>query len=363
MTLRRQRRLIRRCAAAGAALALAGVVSATLPVYAQPLVARMQHLDPQEMSAADRATVQARHSEIMESAEIYGYNLMAGNWTYRQTVCSPMPDTILLHYSERFSDGTESLFTALVPRGQGRVRVVPVLYRNATPFVPAPRNPRNYALFNSLVPQNIAAEHLASSRNWIELSACYAELTGADITIPAGESVMTGVAGAPTATIQVDPKRKTSLVTFADRQSERTFRVWSISYNREGRVTAAGTEVYPVNSSNPVTAPSVMAAQTPETESKPVPPSQPAEASVPVRPATEPQPATPAKASTMAAKTSPIVSAPEQEAPAKAVAQASPSETTEPGWKFIPQAPQPPSKFIPDAPQPPSKIVPQPPNQ
>ncbi len=137
-----------------AALALALAAPASRPANAQQSNRShqllLEHLDPDAMSAADSATVQMRQRELAEAARIYGYNIEEGNWSYEQTLCAPMPETILLHYSQKFSDATESLFTAVVPRASGRIGIVPVLYRNATPFVPAPKNPRNYALFNNL---------------------------------------------------------------------------------------------------------------------------------------------------------------------------------------------------------------------
>lgn len=352
----------RRYRAASAILALALALPAAVPATAQQ-ASGFQHLNPLSMNPADRAALQSHRSEIIESAEIYGYNLVAGNWTYRQTLCAPLPQTILLHYREYFPDGTESLFTALVPRGKGRVRIVPVLYRNATPFVPAPRNPRNYELFNSLVPQDIAARELVSPHNWLDLSACYAEMTGADIIIPKGGSVEAGVAGAPTATIHIDSQHKSSLVTFADRETRGTFRVWSISFNHAGRVTAAGTEAYPVYQSGKATAQPVEAARTPEATAPEQAPEK-TESNVAVQSSFAPPPPTSASAvkpNTVAEGSSSPTPAPQPAAPAKPVEQTSQTQTTEPGWKFIPQAPAPPSKFIPSAPQPPSKIVPQPP--
>ncbi|HUY81043.1 MAG TPA: hypothetical protein VMU92_04910 [Acidobacteriaceae bacterium] len=348
------------CAVLGIALSMPLTAMALQPAV------RIVHLDARQMSSADQATLRAHHTEIIEAAEIYGYNLVAGNWTYRQTICAPLPNTILLHYSQRFPDGTESLFTALVPRGKGQVRIVPVLHRSATPFVPAPRNPRNYALFNRLVPKAISTQGLVSSRNWIELSACYAEMTGASIEIPKGGSVEAGVAGAPTATIHLDSQHKSSLVTFADRESERTFRVWSISLNHLGRVTAAGTEDYPVNPSQMDFSPAPVVAQAPATRSVPVPAGLPANASIPAARPVQPQPGVPmqpAKANTVASSATLAAIVPSRKSPAKAVAQTSRSETSGPGWKFIPEAPQPPSKIIPQAPEPPSKVVAQAPDK
>ena len=358
MTFTFMRRLARSCSAAGAFVVLATLLVSGIRAKAQQPMVRMQHLGLQQMSEADRAALEAHRTDIMEGAEIYGYNLVTGNWTIRQTLCSPMPSTILLHYSQDFPDGAESLFTALVPRGKGRVRIVPVLHRNATPYVPAPRNPRNYALFNSLVPQSIAQKELASSRNWIELSACYAEMTGANIEIPEGGSVDAGVAGAPSATIQLDSRRETSLVTFADRESKRSFRVWSISFNQAGRVTAAGTEDYPAILPPATAQPTAIAIRTQETERTPLPAAKPAEVGVAAMQPTESSSAPSAKESMLTAA-EPAAPAPKPKTLAPAVAHTSQNEAIEPGWKFIPEAPPPPSKFIPQAPPPHSKVVPQ----
>ncbi len=362
MSILRPHRVTHLHAAVCAFLALAFVPFVSWPAAAQQN-SGFRHLDPQGMSTADRAVVQSRGSEINEAARIYGYNLAVGDWIYRQTICTPLPNTILLHYSERFPDGTESLFTALVPRGSGRVRIVPVLYRNATPFVPAPRNPRNYALFNSLVPQSIASQDLASRGNWLELGACYAEMTGADIKIPRGGSIEAGVAEAPTATIHIDPKHKFSLITFADRESTGTFRVWSVSFNRSGRVTDAGTQVYPVYPMKPTAPQPEIAAQAPESAGA-APASEPAQASMPVQPLPESHPSAPlATASASTAVSVSTAPTPKYAAPASAAAQTSQSEVTRPGWVFVPEAPQPSSEFIPSAPQPPSEIEQPPPNR
>src|SRR5690242_10961683 len=108
---------------------------------------------------------QSRPRQVAEAARIYGYDLVS-NWTSEAVACSLMPDVELFHYRETFPGGTESRFTAVVPREDGRVRIVPVLHHNATPFLPAPRNPRNYTLFNQLVRGH------AAKGTWLDLSAC-----------------------------------------------------------------------------------------------------------------------------------------------------------------------------------------------
>ncbi|MGC2162423.1 MAG: hypothetical protein WA634_10965 [Silvibacterium sp.] len=391
-----------------AALAVALAAPLLLPANAQtagspqPIV----HLAPEAMSTADRAALDARLGELAESAKIYGYNLQAGNWSYEQTLCPSMPSTVLLHYFQRFPDGTESLFTAAIPRGPGRLRIVPVLYHNAAPYVPAPRNPRNYALFNELVPSSIASADIASNKSWLELSACYAELTGTSINFSSNRTADIGIAEAPSATIHVDAKGKTAHVMFADRDGSQAYRMWSISFNHEGRVIAAGTENYSVYAAKaqPETQlqTSVQTQAQPATTAETPTPGQPVEAteqapeqnsepakeqaagtpavpavstaavpavSTPASPAAS-TPATPA-ASTPATPAASIQ--PEQPvagasriaaaaAPPVPSATGARQQTHETGWKFIPQASQPASKLVPNAPPPPEKMMPQPPD-
>lgn len=367
------------------AIPLALPANAQTATFSQPI----QHLAPGAMSPADRAALNTRLGELAESAKVYGYNLEAENWSYEQTLCASMPHTILLHYFQRFSDGTESLFTVLVPRGQGRLRVVPILYHNATPYLPAPRNPSNYALFNQLVPESIASADIASTNRWLELSACYAELTGASIDFSSNRTASIGIAQAPAATIHLDAQGKTAHVMFADRDGSHAYRMWKISFSREGRVIAAGTENYSVYAAK-----AQPQAQTPLQlqPSATAGTQQPAEASgsspeqVPEQVQTrngqsgqraeaepaQPEPTATAPPHPAAAAAQPVAAATAQ--PASGTRQtaavsapqgpipASGREAPEPGWKFIPQPPQPTSVFIPSAPPPPEKMMPKPPD-
>lgn len=243
------------------------------------------------VSSVDVAIVSARKANIAESAKIYGYDLGAGNWTASQAGCAVLPNVILLHYVRIFADGAQSRFTAVVPRAAGRVRIVPVLYHGATPFVPAAANPRNYALFNQLVQQADG-----DTRSRLQLSGCYAELTGGD-SGPLPE-IRPAIAAAPGPTLHLEPESKTSSVTLASRTTRDSYQVWSVSFDGKGQVTRATAEEHPINSG----------------ETIPRAPEERAQA--------QPAPKTPA---------------------------------VEPGWKYIPQPPDPPSKFIPAAPQPPEK--------
>lgn len=343
------------------------------PDQSHPIV--IQHIAANAINAADRAAIESRSTELTLAARIYGYNLEAGNWTYEQTLCAAMPDTILLHYFQDFPDGTESIFTALMPRGTGRVRIVPLLYHNATPFLPAPKNPRNYALFNELVPRSIAGKDAAASRNWLELGACYAELTGVPTNLPSGANPDIGIAGAPSATIYLNVQDKTTRVTFADREGERIYKIWSIAFSQDGRITAAGTEDRSVIAATPTpqnqpaaTAEIPATTQREETGVQPEqresqaarqaanqPVRRPAEARAPVA-AESNQPAT----SSVSPAAQTAVSAPPNVQPAAPASAGEPP--SEPGWKFILHPADPPSKITPPAPPPPGKVKPDPPD-
>jgi len=303
--------------------------------------------------SAPSASAQLREGGIASAAKIYGYNLGAGNWTLDQVPCVAMPKVSLLHYREAFPDGTESRFTAVVPlEGEGRVRIVPVLYRNATPFLPAPVNPRNYALFNQLV------QGSAAKGTWLDLSACYAALTGAD----SGVRSELGIAGAPRPTVHTDPGGKTHRVTFATHQSQSGYKVWNVSFDRFGRVTNAATEdetVYAgkVPSPRDRSEPAAIAKAKParKVDRKQRERAVYGEAAREIHqenaeaaPKIDNAPQENAAESPEAAPQKPARFLSAQEDPPQ---QQQPS-SDKAGWKFIPRAPDPPSKIIPVPPQP-----------
>lgn len=266
--------------------------------------AAAQQVASDGLSATAQAALQSRETELATSAQIYGYNLAVGNWAVEQSPCAAMPDTLLLRYRQEFPDGAESLFVAAVPRAAGRIHIVPVLYRGATPFVPAPTNPRNVALFNQLVSQPF------SKGNSVALSACYAALTGARVSPDTGAAPKVEIAGAPSPTIHLEPQGKLLGVTLATRESPSAYKLWGLSLNQAGQVKSVKT-----------TDETVYAAK----------------AAAPQKPLSS----------------EPSASSTEVE-----------SQVAEPfaksGWKLIPHPPNPPSKIIPPAPQPPVILTPKP---
>lgn len=353
-----------------ATLAVAFLAIAPASVSAQQSGASggepLHHIAADAISAADRAAVATHQGEIGEAARIYGYRFESEKWIEEQTICSLMRETILLHYREIFPDGTESLFVALVPRGAGRVHIVPVLYHNATPFVPAPKNPSNYALFNELVPEDIARKGATPNGDWLQLSVCYAEMTGGDVNISPDRKVNLGVVTAPLPTNHIEIQDRTIRVTFADRESEREYRVWSISFNRNGRVKAAATEDRPVfaaknmlQSQTPLTSqpPQSTEGLAPAMEQHPLAATTNQLPENPVEPGGDSTSSAPASASTHAG------AAPSGAAGALGEVSSKTGDTSsESGWRLVTHPAEPPSKIVPPAPPPPEKITPEPPD-
>ena len=341
---------------ASAVLALGiGIVTpfrAKAQVLASPYVPPV-HLAQDAMSASDAATLQAHQSDVIQAARIYGYNLGEGNWAYEQTLCGAMPGTILLHYLQMFPDGTSSLFTALVPRQSGRVRIVPVLHRNASPFVPPPKNPRNYALFNELVPSEVASKAVAPGGNGLELSVCYAELVGGRTNVPQGSGIRVPIAGAPLATISANPKDNVVRVTFASQQADSTYRLWSVTFSKAGRVVGADSEdhtVFAPKASPPQ--PSAVATTTEQSDQ-----------------GQQVKEQTPQPGASVQAALPDALSKTENQQVAASTTQTSviskdhPSEQApEPGWKLMPHPAEPAATVIAPAPPPSEKIIPMPPN-
>src|SRR5271170_1784074 len=204
----------------------------------------LEHRAPDAIDSADRDLLHARQKELISEAQFYGYDITAGNWIYDQAICPQLPNTLMLHYLNKFPDGSESLYTALVPRNAGRIRIVPVLYRNASPFSPAVKNPRNFVIFNSLVPADIARKDAGLEGKWLTLGVCYAEVVGGRPNVPNEPSLDTATIKAPLATFRIDATTKQRQVQFSDRDAAKIFKIWTISFNENGRVTAAVSEDY-----------------------------------------------------------------------------------------------------------------------
>jgi hypothetical protein len=140
---------------------------------------------PEEMTAADRELADANQGEIARRAGLQGFDLLRegkdgagqGSWGYEQAVCPVFPQHVILEYSRSNGPGDVTLFSAVIPRGEGHVRVIPVRRRSYSLFTPASSNALTLNDFNHMVVEG--QEGL--SPDWLTLGLCYSALAGGHV--------------------------------------------------------------------------------------------------------------------------------------------------------------------------------------
>jgi hypothetical protein len=142
----------------------------------------LEFLLPEQMSEADRELADASQAEITRRAGLQGFDLRndgkgQGSWGYEQAVCPVFPQHVILEYSRNNGPGDVTLFSAVIPRGDGHVRVIPVRRRSYSLFTPAPSNALTLNDFNHMVLEG----HDGLSPDWLTLGLCYAALAGGHV--------------------------------------------------------------------------------------------------------------------------------------------------------------------------------------
>jgi len=212
---------------------------ADLPPPTDAKYLQLEHRPSSQLDSADLSLIRTRQREINTEATFFGYDLNAGEWDYDETSCPAIPDQLVLHYRRQFSGGAQSLFTALVPRTAGRVYVVPVLYRNATPFRSATGNERSLAVFNRVVPADIAAQAIDPNGKWLALALCYADIVYGNANVLERPGADIGLARAPIPLLRLSESTNVRGIVFTDRNAPGEYLVFSLTLNEKGRVIAA----------------------------------------------------------------------------------------------------------------------------
>jgi len=137
------------------------------------------------MTQADRDLVAANEDEIARRADLQGFHLDddsardsgRGAWEYEQAVCPVFPDHVILEYSRDNGAGDVSLFSAVIPRGEGHVRVIPARRRSYSLWTPSASNALTLNDFNHMVKES----RDGLSPDWLTLGLCYTALTGGHV--------------------------------------------------------------------------------------------------------------------------------------------------------------------------------------
>lgn len=199
----------------------------------------LQHLAPSEISRADASLIRAKQTEISSEAAFFGYDLSATGWDYELSVCPVIPDELVLHYRRQFRNGAQSLFTVTVPRGPGRVFVVPILYRNATPFTSTSGTERSIAVFNRIVPADVAQKAVQPDGKWLTLGLCYADIAYGNANALNRPGTEIGLARAPIPLLRLSEGSTASHIVFTDRNAPGEYLVWDLTLDRKGRLVSA----------------------------------------------------------------------------------------------------------------------------
>ena len=206
----------------------------------QPRFIQLDHRSAADAEPADIALLRSRSRAIGTEAAFFGYNLHASGWSWNEAACPEFPGQLLVHYQRTSRDGAVSLFTALVPRGNDRVYVVPVLYRNATPFKSAYGSERSIAVFNRVVPPDVAEKALQPDGSWLLMSVCYADMVGAESHALQRSGGDVSLALAPLPTLHIVEDAPTRQVVFTDRNAPGQYLVWTLTFTNHGRLLSAG---------------------------------------------------------------------------------------------------------------------------
>jgi len=251
----------------------------------------LEHRSPDQIAPEDAELISKRKRDILAEAEFYGYGMStAAGWTYEQSVCTQMPDFIMLQYTNTTPTGPDSIFTVLVPRHGGRVRIVPVLHHGATRFKPAATDPRNFELFSQVIPADVAKQNSGPEGKWLALSVCYAEMTGARPQVPNEPSLDLRMIKAPPPTLRISVDAKVHEVRFVEPYSQTDYRLWEITYNEVGRITSANDDLHSYGGVVVKQVPEPTPKQVPEPPSPPIKQIPDSQQVTPVPQENQPQP-------------------------------------------------------------------------
>ena len=201
---------------------------------------RLEYRSPEQMTAADRELAEANEAEIARRAGLQGFDLNSGregkgegSWGYEQAVCPVFPQHLILEYSRTNGNGDVTLFSAVIPRGDGHVRVIPVRRRSYSLWTPAPSNALTINDFNHMVQEG----QQGLSPDWLTLGLCYAALAGGHVRaalIPQSAADEVYPLFVP-AKLTISQKSGAEIL-FADVTPHSKAMNWNLSFDSKGRL-------------------------------------------------------------------------------------------------------------------------------
>ncbi|MGI8772341.1 MAG: hypothetical protein ACR2JE_12990 [Acidobacteriaceae bacterium] len=198
-----------------------------------------------EMTKEDAALLARREADVSRAAAFYGFDISDSiAWTYRQVVCSALPEHLILAFTNETSAKGPSRFVAVVPHDTGDVQVVSDVSHGLLPYHPVWKSGNAYSVFNRMVVADRGERALRSDSRWLNLAMCYVALAGG--TIPQVADPFDDVAASEalvkrdgvTPIIRVGDHGAADVV-FSDVQQPRRTANWVLSFDRDGRLKKA----------------------------------------------------------------------------------------------------------------------------
>ena len=233
---------------------------APFPIAPLPLAKSLtiEMRTPDQMTEQDRLLEADAESSIAERAGFADLEFNAGKWSYRQLVCPDFPNHLFLRFTRDNGVGDQSVFSASIPRNaEGHVRIIPILRRSYTLFSPAPINEITIASFNHIRNE----EQAESPQSWVGTALCYAALAGANpVAVPVGDTSIPGgfpAASAPELQVPLQgsgiiPSDEGEIIDLADASAKLKPLVWTMIFNKKGRLLKVKRPVDAVSKPTPV---------------------------------------------------------------------------------------------------------------
>jgi hypothetical protein len=212
--------------------------------------AKVQVLSVGQMSPADAALLASHRSDLAVAAEFHGYDLSSGTWIVSQIACPYAPNYLILHDVQLHHEGSVSLFTALIPRRAGQVRIFPVLHHGAQALRVFGTTQEQRHLIDDVISSREVAEVPDQNGDWTTLAYCYGALAGAE---PAGGSIMAPESTVPR--ISLGDNSKVRELSFSVLGPDHVLQDWTIDFDPQGHVKSIALSARASQSPKQVPAP------------------------------------------------------------------------------------------------------------
>jgi len=203
---------------------------------------KVQVLSVGQMDPADAALLATRRQELATAAEFHGYDVSSGAWIQSQIACPYAPRYIILHDLQLSHEGSISLFTALVPRGSGQIRIIPVLHHGVQALGIVGSTPGQRSLIDEVISARMLSEPRDPHGDWATLAYCYGALAGAEpVSFTATNLDQT------VPRLYLDQNGKIREMSFSVLGPDKFYQDWTIQFDGHAKVKSIGLAVRALN--------------------------------------------------------------------------------------------------------------------